>query len=128
MITHTQYAEALREIADWYERHQDIPLPSLDVVIYGGLDKLEILQQIARSAPLVRKHYRENLLDLIIPFAHGVTLTFTAWRHVACERKVVGTREIPEQVVPEHIEPQHTEEVIEWVCTPLLAASEKEGV
>jgi hypothetical protein len=52
-------------------------------------------------------------------------LQFSVDREAVCQRKVVGTRTIPEQVIPseyvaERVIPAHEEEIVVWDCEPVL--------
>lgn len=59
---------------------------------------------------------------------HGWRIEMTAFRDAVCKRVVTGTREVTETVkdpdrlaeVPE-VEVTRTEEIIEWVCEPVMA-------
>ena len=54
----------------------------------------------------------------------GVRVTFK--KELVCERKVVGTKLVPESYTPSHLEPAHEEDIIEWDCKSILAPVEEE--
>lgn len=107
------YAAALREIADWYEQHPEVPFSRFITV--GGVEKTrEQAAEIARTLGACRKEHLDTTFHLTRTFS-GVDLCFVFWRATVCDRVVVGVEEIPEKV-----EPAHTREKIEWRCAPIF--------
>lgn len=120
----------LRELADFIEA-KGLQLPSMDVKatawVYGYDPKTYqdnpvrahlTMRKAAKTLGVAQKQYSNNYFDLIRKFG-PIKLEITTPRRNICERKVVGTREIEEQVIPARIE-----EIVEWECyDPLLRVS-----
>ena len=128
MKQHSDYANALRQIADFVEAHTDIPAPStsrIDIWTFGheGREK-QIAASFARSIGKIEKdtYGPGNVLVLRKQFG-PVSLECNVPREQVCERVVVGRRVIPAQ--PQQIVPAKPEEVVdevEWRCQPILGA------
>lgn len=123
--TQTQdFVSGLREIADWYEAHPEIPPPlNSEISNYSLNEKSEALMVLEALKPC-KKNYSEDLFEISREF-HGVNARFLFYRDQVCIKKVVATKEVPEEVIParpETIIPAHTEEIVEWECGPLLGA------
>ena len=114
-----QYTDGLRAIAKWLDMHPEIPLPYGAIQI-AGMDSPEDAAIAIRALGRCDKHYNDNLLKISREFG-GAKLEFLFWRSKVCERRVVGTRTIPEKVIP-----GYEEEIVEWDCKPLLAPSEEQ--
>jgi hypothetical protein len=121
-MTHKQYADSLRQIADWYESHAEIPLPH-DANEFGlfTIHTLDGMETLARAFGACEKDYTEGFFKLKKGFGE-IVFTAYASRDQICKRKVVGTREVPETIIP-----ARTEEIVEWECfdTPLLKSETK---
>lgn len=110
-------AATLRAIADWYDEHPDMPGPhSLDVSSVP--DEKSVAVMVAQALGTCTKEYTESVLTLARDFG-GIRLRFLFWRTAVCDRRVVGTVEVPEQVTP-----AYTREIVEWDCHSLLKAEE----
>ena len=117
-MTHKEYADGLRAIADWYEAHEEIMLPHDARIDITSVETKEQAITTARALGHCRKHYEDSLF--IIERAFGcVPLRFLFWRSAVCTRRVVETVEEPEMIVP-----AHTREIVAWDCEPLLAETE----
>ena len=128
-------AAQLRALADVYERHPDIPLPhdfngGIGAVIYCH-DKETFAATVKAFGNGSKTSDKETVA--FIPDAITVVRVMS-WHSKVCERVVVGTREIPEEVVPEQripervipaaVIPARIEEIVEWRCKPFLETSE----
>lgn len=113
---HEQYADGLRAIADWYEAHQDIPLPSGGIEVYSVHTKEEAANVI-RSLGRCEKKYDSTFFYVIGEFG-PISLKFSWYRSEVCERRVVGKK-----LVPAHYTPEREEEIVEWDCHPILQPS-----
>ena len=121
--------ERLRALADWFEVHPDAPLPyslAEGSKFFCGLswDKDEAKQQL-RSLGSFEKEYQDNDFHANVNVA-GFTIVYYASRDNVCTKRVVGTREVPREVIPSHYTPEkiieaHSEEVVEWDCRAILA-------
>ena len=110
-MTALEYAAALRRIADFYEQHQDFPLPILPDVEVCPDDTREEVVRIARVlGGYVTKEANGPLLVLVKDFG-GVSLRVLFARSAVCERRIVGVRHVERRVVP-----AHDVEEIEWDC------------
>lgn len=138
------YTQGLREIADWLDAHPEVELPYLNSSSTGSLvptltimlgswndDQREQMATIGRAMGTFDKHARPNgdRFTIYRRFA-GIVLAATADRDEVCERVVVATREVTEEVPdPEAlaavplVSVTKTVEDVEWVCRPLLAGT-----
>lgn len=117
-----EYIEGLRELAAWYEAHPEIPAPHGTAVHNAMLDSKEDAAMVIRALGSCEKHYGDSIFTIAKPF-RGITLEFYFYRGSVCRQIVVGTREVPEQVIPaqpEKVIPAHTEEITKWECAPIL--------
>lgn len=121
-----EYVESLRELADFYEQHAELEIPyeAEQVTVFAwtiGEEKRQLAKFI-RAFGSCTKHYNkafEGAFQLEKKFS-GITLRVLTERDRVCERVVLGTRVVPEQVIPaseEKIIPEHTEDDIEWLCS-----------
>ena len=119
-MTPTEYADSLRLIADFYEAHEDFPLPHVSSI---GMDIFSVyttdeLAACARALGTVEKFtVGANLFGIRRQFG-ALRLEVIVNREIACTRRVIGTEEIPEHVTPAHIR-----EIVEWDCHSLLSAA-----
>jgi hypothetical protein len=131
-MTHSEYANDLRKIADFLEAHNEVPLPESTLTCYG-LHNKQTLALVARALShggRCTKLYEDTLVTLSRVFG-GVTLRFLGLRTNVCEQVRVGTRLVAEQYVAPRpateaqVIPEHEEAVYEWRCAPVLAEPER---
>lgn len=116
---HQEYADALRQIADFYEAHPELKLPyDRDMNNYSS-DSKEEAAAILRALGKVNKEFNEYHLILWKQFG-PLRLRFVFTREGICERKVVGVETIPARFVEAHTEPARTKEIVEWKCGSIL--------
>jgi hypothetical protein len=106
----------LRELADWLDQNPDIPYPG-----YAGQQFTVFAhtkQELAELARQVGGRFEKQVTDNWVmlrrtfgPHCYEICIA----RQQVCERRVVGTREVPEVVIP-----AHKAEIIEWECLPIL--------
>lgn len=138
--TRAAYIAGLRRIADALEADPDVAMPfsgnaggtPFYVFIHEGSGSRE---QVAAWARLLDSGARKVYDDESNAFGFelhgqvaGVQVKVCAARDLVCTRRVVGTREVVEQVAdPEALAAvptvtvTRTEDVVEWDCSPLLA-------
>ena len=112
-----QYAAKLRAVADWFEDHPDAPAPtffSVDVF----LPTRAALTAAARAIGSAEKVHAGEWFYLRVTVAETL-IDFNVSRTEVCERRVVGTREIPRTVTE-----AHTEDIVEWECRSIFAEDE----
>lgn len=121
-MTHAQYAESLRMIADWFEAHPEVPLPyrAHDFGYQHLSTTQESMARIARAMGACKKEYTDSGLFHLKRDFGAVTVDAFCSRTEVCKRKVVGSKHMPEQVIP-----AHDQDIVEWECfeEPLLAAA-----
>ena len=121
MSDNTSFIKGLRQIADFYETHPEIPTPYVDK-LFAFLQTRDQMTEVARAIGTCEKGADDNYFWLRKTFG-TFKVEWNVSRNVACRRVVVGTREVPEQVIA-----AHTEEIVEWHCDPILAPLEKEAL
>lgn len=130
------YITGLRVLADLLEQHDDLPLPydgsltSIDWIetAHTAERQREIAQSFARIIPgTIRKEARDGYFDLDGSIA-GLKVSLIVLRDAVCTRVVTDTREVTREIPdPEALAAvptvtvTETQEVVEWVCEPLLA-------
>jgi hypothetical protein len=80
---------------------------------------------------VISKSYDDNYGNVDLLFPGGLNLHVYAQRDQVCTRRVIGTREVTEDVPdPSVVVPTvtvtKTEDVVEWDCMPLLATRTRE--
>lgn len=126
------FAEGLRQIADWYEAHPEVMLPYDNgglgaLMIYGEPDTKERAAEIVRALGTVTKRLDANSSYLrLTRYFNGVGLCFVFDRETVCERRVVGTKIIP-AMPARPAEPEREEEIIEWDCHAILSEPSNVG-
>ena len=128
-------AAGLRALADLIEAHPGLAVHmrySLDrvlVCVTVAEDQKGALAAFLRAAPKrSRKNFEDGKWAAVDVDLGAVKLHVYADRDQVCERVVVGTREVTEEVpdpealaaVPTMTQTR-TEEIVEWQCRPLLA-------
>lgn len=122
-MTHKEYADGLRQIADFLEAHPEIDLPEARLTNYS-LDKSKA-PLVARAMGKAEKVWADTLFTLRRNFGE-ITLEYHGLRSNICERVIVGKTHVPEVHVPAriaeeaHTVPAHEEPVYEWRCSPVL--------
>lgn len=108
-------AGGLRALADWLDEHPKVELfESEPYFALSAVDSKENAVRIARALGQCTKDIGPSTLTLTRSF-EGVRVGLVFWRSTVCERRVVGTREVPERVTPAHVE-----EIVEWDCHSIL--------
>ena len=120
-MTAHEYADGLRQIADWYEAHPEIPVPHLDSVDVYTVHDRDDLQRVARALGSCEKGSAsaESLFVLKRRFG-ALWLQFYWNRAQVCTQRVIGVKEVAEQVIP-----AHTYEIVEWDCDPILGVNQE---
>jgi len=136
-----QQAAGLRALADMIEVHPELAHNFSHTFGYSGINahpqredvaaELADIARIAlRSGAKVTKDISEKFHNLVLDFG-AVKVDVLAYREQVCERVVVGTREITEEIpdpdqlaaVPT-VTQTRTEDIVKWRCTPLLSRSD----
>jgi hypothetical protein len=131
-MTHSDYANSLRKIADFLESHSEIPLPEENLTCYGLHNKqtAALVARALSNGGRCDKVYADTLITLKRDFG-GVHLTYMGVRSNVCEQVKVGTKVVPEQyvaprpAVEAHVVPEHEEAIYEWRCSPMLSEPER---
>jgi len=126
-VRHKEFAEGLRQAADFIEAHPEIDLPEDTLTCYGlySKDKAATVAKALSSGGRCDKVFEDTLVTLKRMFG-VITLRYIGTRSNVCEQVRVGTRLVPEQFVPPRPAteaqtiPEHEEAVYEWRCAPLL--------
>lgn len=124
------YVDGLRELADWIEANGDHLDASSDffydnmVMSFLRHDRDEFVNVAQLLGGKRTKDGDDSYFRVKRSFG-PIEVTVFAQRKDVCERVVTGTRHIPAQVIPaseERVIEARDEEIVEWVCEPLLAA------
>lgn len=127
-------ADALRALADFIDANPDLPDLVTDqrLLTYLIRDQRAVMAAVARAGakagiPVEKSYDEGTYANLSLQFG-PIELHVYAQRDQVCERVVTGTREVTKEIpdpkalaaVPT-VTVTETEDVVEWVCTPLLA-------
>jgi hypothetical protein len=139
-------AGALIELAELVEQHPEIPSPGFELRGYGEGSRIKFShygpdaeEQIAKLVKILgvpftkndptESHYNESYYVLEGTWA-GVKVEIVTHRSMVCERVVVLTEDVEEEVPdPElvkalpTVKQHHTREIVEWQCNPVIAAA-----
>jgi len=127
VLDHKEFADGLRQIADFLEAHLELDLPEPTLTNYGVHSK-EMAASVVRSMSRggrCDKEYTDSLVTLSRKFG-PITLQYLGTRSNVCKQVAVGKRVVPEQyIAPKpateaYTVPEHEETVYEWRCEPLL--------
>lgn len=122
-MTHKQYADSLRQIADFFEQHTDISLPHNGAEFsYFTANSKKDAARLIRALGACKKEYDTAYEGSFVITKMFGDIQFMAVlnREAVCERKQVGTRPVPETILPareEQIIAAHEEPVYEWRCS-----------
>lgn len=118
-MTHNEFVESLRALADFYEAH-----PGLSAAYSLTGDLLSIFpsgkQELAECARLMGNSLKSSD-DTFFYITReekigSFILRALEYRTNVCERVVVGTEHVPEQAIEAMIIPAHEREIVEWRC------------
>ena len=123
-MTHKEYADSLRLIADFFEAHEEVALPhdAHEFSLYNIRDR-ESLVTLMRALGSCKKCYDESFFRVEKRFGSILLKTYMH-REAVCERIVKEKFVVKElrakpvvQVAPTEFEEVEVEkEVIEWRC------------
>ena len=131
-MTHSEYANGLRLVADFLEANPDVPLPEDTLTSYSLHDKkrLSIVARALSHGGRCEKVYEDTIVNLKRDFG-GIILRYIGVRSNVCTQVKVGTKVVPEQYVPPrpaveaHVVPEHEEAIYEWRCDPVLVEPDR---
>ena len=116
-----EFTQALRQIADFYDKHPEVPLPDLVSMPIYTVNTPEEIAPIARAFGTSFKEYNSTFFKLTKQFG-VIKLEVVAYRDQVCVKRVVGTKKVKKQVLAEYqppanyVEKEVEEEIVEWDC------------
>jgi hypothetical protein len=119
-MTRTDYINALRRIADVYQVNPDLEAPAYIPASWVFAATPEAFIRYVRAFGGGGKEFKGEDLEFTPEYC-GDIIKINCKREQICERKVVGSRHVPEKIIPAQIVPAHEEEIVEWDCKPILA-------
>ena len=135
-MTHAEYADGLRQVADFLEAHPEIELPESTLNCYRLYNKeaVAVTARALSSGGRCAKVYEESIVLLKRVFG-PIELCYLGSRSNVCERVQVGTKIEPEHIIPAQAEqfipaqaeqfiPEREVQVYGWRCPSLLAPDE----
>lgn len=138
--TNHETAQGLRALADLLDAHPDLthPWDGYDPCILHPISSEADPKAAMRDWAKATSHLRptknfDTWASLFVDFGGGIVVQVYASREQVCEKVVTGTREVTKSVkdpdalaaIPT-VEVTETLEDVEWICRPLLAASDAE--
>ena len=124
MDKRAEYVQGLRDVADFLEAHDTLPLPGGEFTAYTfeQAETLPIVQEIAKQLGSFKKRELNGYLTLEKSFG-PIALCFTHSQEDTCRRIVIGTRKVEKIIYPEGIKTETKtieEEIVEWKCPSLF--------
>lgn len=139
------YIEGLRKLANALEQHTEIPLPyegssagtPISLMFFGyEADNKTAMAAAARALPCSFVKTGDNKYFQMNGTLAGLRIQLHALREEVCKRVVTATREVVEEVPdPEAlaaatasvplVKKTTTVEDVTWVCSPILATTDK---
>ena len=127
-----QLVDDLRQFADFVEDHGSV-LPDVQVdvrsFLWGYSSDTDVPESVAlalragvKDADSVKKEYENETFRLYLEFGK-LQYRVVCNRDAVCTKNVIGTQTVTKSVPPkgDWTEETVTEEIVEWVCNPLLA-------
>ena len=128
-MTNTEYATALRRIADIYAANPYINQPhdGVDSTIHIFChSKDEFAAAVKAFGPGTKSDDKDGVIftpDCVAP----LKIAIYGFKNSCCQRIVRGEEEVPEEIVPARTVPAHRREIVEWVCGPFLDSARDTG-
>lgn len=121
---------AIHSLAVFLDDHPEVEIPYICLYNYQlfNISKEDVVYFV-KGLGRVKKEYMWDNLYITKIFNDDVKIKFVIPRSCVCQRVVKETRIIPAE--PEHTEvipakKAHVEEIVEWVCEPILAPEKSE--
>ena len=122
-MTHKEFADSLRKIATFFEKHTELKVPgSLAEIKYFEANGKAEMAQVAKALGSCQKEVEGNWFHLVKMFGE-IKFIAVDYRNRICQKVVVGTKMVEEVRTPareEEIIPAHEVEVYEWHCPESL--------
>ena len=134
-MTNKEYADSLRQLADFYEKQPSVPQGGLDMNrttyecnelnVYGAVHSKEEARNIIRALGSCQKEYQDSGYLIISKRFGAITLRFYCNRETVCERvvldkiKTIEKRAKVSTVPPSPVEYEEVaveREIVEWRC------------
>ena len=131
-MTHTEFVQALRNAADFFEARPELGNPCFDWLdfCYSGkvnnitIDSREGLAEFARIVGGHIDKIEDDEFYRLIAKRNGFTVKALAYRAAVCEKIQIGSKIEPEHIIParpEQLIPEQVVPVYGWRCPSLLA-------
>lgn len=110
------FIQGLREVADFYEQHPEVPLDRIS----GGTFAINIytdkdgLREAAKAPGRAEKSAFGGVFQVERTFS-AIRVQWWADREQVCRKVVKGTEHVEERVIP-----AHDKEIVEWECDDSL--------
>lgn len=130
-----EYVAGLRQLAELLETHTDLEVPytghhgAINVILSGDAEQREQIAAWTRAmrGTKTKDVSRDGSAFYLYGQVGGLKICIIADREEVCQRVVTGTREVTEEIPdPEAVAAlpiktvTRTEEIVEWVCSPVL--------
>jgi hypothetical protein len=133
-MTHKEFADGLREFAEFIELHEEIPVPS-GQTFHANARDIDKAAQRAHAAMVAKAfgHSNKEEYEQSMQITHrfNAVVKMEVWydrdalcERVELERKIIPA--VPETTIVKPAVPEHEEIVYGWKCAPIL--KEKKAV
>lgn len=123
-MTRTEFTTSLRLMADFWEQHEEMPVPRLGKMFDHWTYDKEELAAIIKCLGSVRKRFGNGWAEIETTIGH-ISFSYTISREKVCTRRVVSVERVEEELIPSRLVPAHDREIVEWDCHPLLAGEDE---
>src|SRR5579864_4791307 len=97
-----EFVNSLRQLADFYEKHPEVPLPDTVRMPIYSLNTKEEIEPVARAFGNAFKRVDDNFFKLVRRFG-VIDLEVIAYREKVCTKRVVGKKKELQKVYPKNI-------------------------
>ena len=125
-MTHEEFVDSFRQIADFYEQHPNCPLPFVATLNICSVEGVRGLAGVAREFGECTKDFEGNMCKVSRQFGE-INLQAIDWKENVCKRIVTGTHEERVEIPLTFEEHIRMVEDVRWECPDsLLEKSNKE--
>lgn len=123
-MTRQDFVTALRRVAEVLDAHPELDLEIYPTNAWVFCHDPEEFARYVRAFGAGGKDFKGEDLEFAPEYC-GEIFKVNCKREQICERKVIGTRHVPEKIIPAQVIPAHSEDIVEWDCKPILAKRQR---
>jgi len=118
------FLEVLPENVATFHLTGDINNDGVELRFYPS-DTLEEVRNWSETLGTFEKNLENDTYFRMVQRQENFSVRVTFKKELVCERRVVGTKLVPDNYTPSRLEPAHEEDIVEWDCKSILAPKEE---